>query len=68
MKDASLEVELRSLEKLRRTLSRKLDKSYLRDNITEFLVLEKRYEMVVGAINKTRSSMKRRPGRKVNYV
>lgn len=59
MDTRNLEKKLSKLEKVRRELARKIDESYLRDNVTEFLMLEERYERVMHSISTLRSFLHR---------
>jgi hypothetical protein len=46
------EKKLQTLERMRRDVEKKLDRSYLQNNISELLALEERYEAIVYKINK----------------
>ncbi|PID32405.1 hypothetical protein CR970_00585 [Candidatus Saccharibacteria bacterium] len=49
--------KLNKLERLRRDLARKLDRLYARDNISDFISLEKKYCRVIATMDRVRAMM-----------
>jgi chaperonin cofactor prefoldin len=49
------EKKLQTLERMRRDIEKKLDRSYLQNNISELLDLEEKYETIVYQISKLRN-------------
>lgn len=50
---------LQRLERIRAEVARRMDSSYLRDNISDFMSLEQRYARIIDTMNKVRMQMAR---------
>lgn len=49
------EKKLQTLERMRRDIEKKLDRSYLQNNVSELLALEEKYESIIHRINRIKS-------------
>lgn len=48
---------LQRLEHIRQDIAHRMDTSYLRDNISDFMSLEQKYAAIISAMNKIRMQM-----------
>lgn len=53
----SSEKKLHILERMRRDIANKIDESYLQNNISNLLALEKKYEVIIDRISRARVRM-----------
>ena len=49
------EKQLQTLEHMRRDIEKKLDTSYLQNNVSELLALEEKYETTIHRINRVKN-------------
>lgn len=54
-KPTKFDKKLRTLERMRKEIENKLDRSYLQNNISELLALEAKYEAVIYQISRIRN-------------
>ena len=54
------EKQLQTLERMRRDIEKKLDTSYLQNNVSELLALEENYETTIHKINRVKNLLANR--------
>jgi len=63
----SSEKKLHFLERMRRDIANKIDESYLQNNISNLLALEKKYEVIINRISRIRVRMSIRNRASTSY-
>jgi len=63
----SSEKKLHILERMRRDIANKIDESYLQNNISNLLALEKKYEVIINRISRIRVRMSIRNRASTSY-
>ena len=63
-----IEKKLYYLERVRRDMANKLDRSYLQNNISDLLALEEKYEKITHRISRIRILLSTRNRASNNYI